>query len=86
MEIKLFLEEAKKLTKEDFQKVISQLQNYTVQTKNDGWLVVMNEGDNDMIVNTYIDVDVSKDRFVESLHTYYYKNYIDKHKLKLEYR
>ena len=75
MKIVLTLNEAKKLSVEDFSEIIKQLQDYTTKTEEDGWLDITNN-DNvyKMVVNTYIDIDVSdNNQVVECLHTYYYK-------------
>ena len=75
MKIILTLNEAKNLSVEDFSEIIKQLQDYTTKTEEDGWLDITNN-DNvyKMVVNTYIDIDVSdNNQVVECLHTYYYK-------------
>lgn len=87
MKIILTLNEAKKLSVEDFSEIIKQLQDYTTKTEEDGWLDITNN-DNvyKMVVNTYIDIDVSDDnQVVECLHTYYYKKFIDENKLNIKY-
>ena len=74
MKIILTLNEAKNLSVEDFSEIIKQLQDYTTKTEEDGWLDITNN-DNvyKMVVNTYIDIDVSdNNQVVECLHTYYY--------------
>lgn len=86
MEIKLTMEEAKKLVEDDFKEIVSRLKDYTTKTMDDGWLIITNDGENKMIVNTYYDYDVTDDGiFKEMLHTYYYKYYIEYYKLKLQY-
>lgn len=87
MKIVLTLNEAKNLSVEDFSEIIKQLQDYTTKTEEDGWLDITNN-DNvyKMIVNTYIDIDVSdNNQVVECLHTYYYKKFIDENKLNIKY-
>lgn len=87
MKIVLTLNEAKNLSVEDFSEIIKQLQDYTTKTEEDGWLDITNN-DNvyKMVVNTYIDIDVSDDnQVVECLHTYYYKKFIDENKLNIKY-
>lgn len=87
MKIILTLNEAKKLSVEDFSEIIKQLQDYTTKTEEDGWLDITNN-DNvyKMVVNTYIDIDVSdNNQVVECLHTYYYKKFIDENKLNIKY-
>ena len=87
MKIILTLNEAKNLSVEDFSEIIKQLQDYTTKTEEDGWLDITNN-DNvyKMVVNTYIDIDVSDDnQVVECLHTYYYKKFIDENKLNIKY-
>ena len=87
MKIVLTLNEAKKLSVEDFSEIIKQLQDYTTKTEEDGWLDITNN-DNvyKMVVNTYIDIDVSdNNQVVECLHTYYYKKFIDENKLNIKY-
>lgn len=72
MKIILTLNEAKNLSVEDFSEIIKQLQDYTTKTEEDGWLDITNN-DNvyKMVVNTYIDIDVSdNNQVVECLHTY----------------
>lgn len=85
MEIKLKFEEAQKLSAENFATIIKKLQDYTNKTNNEGFIVISNNDDNKMIVNTYIDYDIRNNTFTECLHTYYYKDYIDKHKLNIIY-
>ena len=87
MKIVLTLNEAKKLSVEDFSEIIKQLKAYTSKTEEDGWLDITNN-DNvyKMVVNTYIDIDVSdNNQVVECLHTYYYKKFIDENKLNIKY-
>lgn len=87
MKIILTLNEAKKLSVGDFSEIIKQLQDYTTKTEEDGWLDITNN-DNvyKMVVNTYIDIDVSdNNQVVECLHTYYYKKFIDENKLNIKY-
>ena len=87
MKIILTLKEAKNLSVEDFSEIIKQLQDYTTKTEEDGWLDITNN-DNvyKMVVNTYIDIDVSdNNQVVECLHTYYYKKFIDENKLNIKY-
>lgn len=87
MKIILTLNEAKNLSAEDFSEIIKQLQDYTTKTEEDGWLDITNN-DNvyKMVVNTYIDIDVSdNNQVVECLHTYYYKKFIDENKLNIKY-
>lgn len=87
MKIILTLNEAKNLSVEDFSEIIKQLQDYTTKTEEDGWLDITNN-DNvyKMVVNTYIDIDVSdNNQVVECLHTYYYKKFIDENKLNIKY-
>lgn len=87
MKIVLTLKEAKNLSVEDFSEIIKQLQDYTTKTEEDGWLDITNN-DNvyKMVVNTYIDIDVSdNNQVVECLHTYYYKKFIDENKLNIKY-
>lgn len=87
MKIILTLNEAKKLSVEDFSEIIKQLQDYTTKTEEDGWLDITNN-DNvyKMVINTYIDIDVSdNNQVVECLHTYYYKKFIDENKLNIKY-
>lgn len=87
MKIILTLNEAKKLSVEDFSEIIKQLQDYTTKTEEDGWLDITNN-DNvyKMVVNTYIDIDVSdNNQVVECLHTSYYKKFIDENKLNIKY-
>lgn len=87
MKIVLTLNKAKNLSVEDFSEIIKQLQDYTTKTKEDGWLDITNN-DNvyKMVVNTYIDIDVSdNNQVVECLHTYYYKKFIDENKLNIKY-
>jgi hypothetical protein len=87
MKIVLTLNEAKNLSVEDFSEIIKQLQDYTTKTEEDGWLDITNN-DNvyKMVVNTYIDIDVSdNNQVVECLHTYYYKKFIDENKLNIKY-
>lgn len=86
MEIKLTMEEAKKLAEDDFKEIVSRLKDYTTKTMDDGWLIITNDGENKMIVNTYYDYDVTDDGiFKLMLYTYYYKYYIEHYKLKLQY-
>ena len=87
MKIVLTLNEAKKLSIEDFDVIIKQLKDYTTKTGVDGWLDITNN-DNvyKMVINTYIDIDVSDEgKIVECLHTYYYKKFIDENKLNIHY-
>lgn len=87
MKIILTLNEAKNLSVEDFSEIIKQLQDYTTKTEEDGWLDITNN-DNvyKMVVNTYIDIDVSdNNQVVECLHTYYYKKFIDENKLNIKH-
>lgn len=87
MKIVLTLNEAKNLSVEDFSEIIKQLQDYTTKTEEDGWLDITNN-DNvyKMVVNTYIDIDVSdNNQVVECLHTYYYKKFIDENKLNIKH-
>lgn len=87
MKIVLTLNEAKNLSVEDFSEIIKQLQDYTTKTEEDGWLDITNN-DNvyKMVVNTYIDIDVSdNNQVVECLHTYYYEKFIDENKLNIKY-
>ena len=87
MKIILTLNEAKNLSAEDFSEIIKQLQDYTTKTEEDGWLDITNN-DNvyKMVVNTYIDIDVSdNNQVVECLHTYYYKKFIDENRLNIKY-
>lgn len=87
MKIILTLNEAKNLSTEDFSEIIKQLQDYTTKTEEDGWLDITNN-DNvyKMVINTYIDIDVSdNNQVVECLHTYYYKKFIDENKLNIKY-
>ena len=87
MKIILTLNEAKNLSVEDFSEIIKQLQDYTTKTEEDGWLDITNN-DNvyKIVVNTYIDIDVSdNNQVVECLHTYYYKKFIDENKLNIKY-
>lgn len=87
MKIILTLNEAKNLSAEDFSEIIKQLQDYTTKTEEDGWLDITNN-DNvyKMVVNTYIDIDVSdNNQVVECLHTYYYKKFIDENKLNIKH-
>lgn len=87
MKIIITLNEAKNLSVEDFSEIIKQLQDYTTKTEEDGWLDITNN-DNvyKMVVNTYIDIDVSdNNQVVECLHTYYYKKFIDENKLNIKY-
>lgn len=87
MKIILTLNEAKNLSVEDFSEIIKQLQDYTTKTEEDGWLDITNN-DNvyKMVVNTYIDIDVSdNNQVVECLHTYYHKKFIDENKLNIKY-
>lgn len=87
MKIVLTLNEAKNLSVEYFSEIIKQLQDYTTKTEEDGWLDITNN-DNvyKMVVNTYIDIDVSdNNQVVECLHTYYYKKFIDENKLNIKY-
>lgn len=87
MKIILTLNEAKNLSVEDFSEIIKQLQDYTTKTEEDGWLDITNN-DNvyKMVVNTYIDIDVSdNNQVVKYLHTYYYKKFIDENKLNIKY-
>ncbi len=87
MKIILTLNEAKNLSAEDFSEIIKQLQDYTTKTEEDGWLDITNN-DNvyKMVINTYIDIDVSdNNQVVECLHTYYYKKFIDENKLNIKY-
>lgn len=87
MKIILTLNEAKKLSVEDFSEIIKQLQDYMTKTEEDGWLDITNN-DNvyKMVVNTYIDIDVSdNNQVVECLHTYYNKKFIDENKLNIKY-
>lgn len=70
MKIILTLNEAKNLSAEDFSEIIKQLQDYTTKTEEDGWLDITNN-DNvyKMVINTYIDIDVSdNNQVVECLH------------------
>lgn len=87
MKIVLTLNEAKKLSVEDFSEIIKQLQDYTSKTGADGWLDITNGDDIcKMVINTYIDIDVSDEgKIVECLHTYYYKKFIDENKLNIHY-
>lgn len=87
MKIVLTLNEAKNLSVEDFSEIIKQLQDYTTKTEEDGWLdIINNDNVYKMIVNTYIDIDVSdNNQVVECLHTYYYKKFIDENKLNIKY-
>lgn len=87
MKIILTLNEAKKLSVEDFSEIIKQLQDYTTKTQKDGWLDITNGDDIcKMVINTYIDIDVSDEgKIVECLHTYYYKKFIDENKLNIHY-
>ena len=87
MKIILTLNEAKNLSAEDFSEIIKQLQDYTTKTEEDGLLDITNN-DNvyKMVINTYIDIDVSdNNQVVECLHTYYYKKFIDENKLNIKY-
>lgn len=80
------MEEAKKLVEDDFKEIVSRLEDYTTKTMDDGWLIITNDGENKMIVNTYYDYDVTDDGiFKLMLYTYYYKYYIEHYKLKLQY-
>jgi len=87
MKIVLTLNEAKNLSVEDFSEIIKQLQDYTTKTEEDGWLdITDNDNVYKMVVNTYIDIDVSdNNQVVECLHTYYYKKFIDENKLNIKY-
>ena len=87
MKIILTLNEAKNLSAEDFSEIIKQLQDYTTKTEEDGWLdITNNDNAYKMVVNTYIDIDVSdNNQVVECLHTYYYKKFIDENKLNIKY-
>lgn len=87
MKIILTLNEAKNLSVEDFSEIIKQLQDYTTKTEEDGWLdITNNDNAYKMVVNTYIDIDVSdNNQVVECLHTYYYKKFIDENKLNIKY-
>ena len=87
MKIILTLNEAKNLSVEDFSEIIKQLQDYTAKTQKDGWLDITNGDDIcKMVINTYIDIDVSEEgRIIESLHIYYNKTFIDKFKLNIHY-
>lgn len=87
MKIVLTLNEAKNLSVEDFSEIIKQLQDYTTKTGEDGWLdITDNDNVYKMVVNTYIDIDVSdNNQVVECLHTYYYKKFIDENKLNIKY-
>jgi len=87
MKIVLTLNEVKNLSVEDFSEIIKQLQDYTTKTEEDGWLdITDNDNVYKMVVNTYIDIDVSdNNQVVECLHTYYYKKFIDENKLNIKY-
>ena len=87
MKIVLTLNEAKNLSVEDFSEIIKQLQDYTTKTEEDGWLdITDNDNVYKIVVNTYIDIDVSdNNQVVECLHTYYYKKFIDENKLNIKY-
>ena len=87
MKIILLLNEAQNLSSEDFDVLIKQLKDYTAKTQKDGWLDITNGDDIcKMVINTYIDIDVSDEgKIVECLHTYYYKKFIDENKLNIHY-
>lgn len=87
MKIILSLNEAQNLSSEDFDVIIKQLKDYTAKTQKDGWLDITNGDDIcKMVINTYIDIDVSEEgSIIEYLHIYYDKNFIDKFKLNIHY-
>lgn len=87
MKIILLLNEAQNLSSEDFDIIIKQLKDYTAKTQKDGWLDITNGDDIcKMIINTYIDIDVSEEgSIIEYPHIYYYKPFIDKFKLNIHY-
>ena len=85
MEIKLELEEAQKLSSEDFATIIKKLQDYTNKTNNEGFIVVSRNDICKMIINTDIDYQVDDNTFKEGLYTYYYKDFIDKYHLNIKY-
>lgn len=87
MKIILLLNEAQNLSSEDFDIIIKQLKDYTAKTQKDGWLDITNGDDIcKMVINTYIDINVSEEgSIIENLHIYYNKPFIDKFKLNIHY-